>query len=174
MTAGWAGLATDENIEPRHYQFVVRVVYGELVRMSDVDDVLAMKSALYDLENDEYSSAIDKFRELSTNSRVNHTDVAGWLGIALYLSGETSDEVEALLRRGTDSKILTLQMGCQWYLGHHLFRVGRPEEGVLWIATLVPVPTAQGRQAAEFFERLPFDSLDPRVVRSLDPGVISR
>ncbi len=142
--------------------------------MSDVDDVLAIKSALYDLENDEYSSAVDKLRALSVNPRVNGTDIAGWLGIALYLSGETSDEVEALLRPGTESRINPLERGCQWYLGHHLFRVGRPEEGVLWIATLSPNPTAIGRKAADFLRRLPLESLDPGVVRSVDPGVISR
>ena len=161
LTARWALFASDENIPPLIYGFIHRVVYPDTVLTFDADHVPLVKAALVELERGNYEAAIRRFRDL-TARRPGDEDLAGWLGIALYLAGDTGEEVEANLRRGTESHIQPVQRHSVWYLSQHMFRVGQPEEGVLWLLELVHVPVAIGRKATELFERLPLDELDLR------------
>jgi tetratricopeptide (TPR) repeat protein len=155
----WAGFASEENINDLIYGFILRVVYPDIIPVSPGHHLPKTRAALVDLRRGRYDEAVRKLVELHL-AYPDFDSIAGWLGIALYLSGETDPEVGKLLERGTRAGINPLYEACVWYGAHYLFLTGRPEEAVATLRPLILIRDHMGRMAKALLEQLPLHELD--------------
>jgi len=155
----WAGFASKENISELVYDFVLRIGYPDITPASPGHHLPKTRAAVVDLRNGRYDEAARKLVELHL-TYPDFDSIAGWLGIALYLSGETGPAVGALLEQGEQTSIDPLSLRCVWYGAHHLFLIGRPEDAIPKLRQLAPMPVRVGREAKALLEQLPLDELD--------------
>lgn len=155
----WAGFASNENIGDLIYGFILRVVYPEIIPVSPGHHLPKTRAAVVDLRRGRYDDAVRKLVELHL-AYPDFDSIAGWLGVALYLSGETAPEVEGLLARGEQSGIDPLSRRCVWYGAHLLLLTGRPEDAIPKLRELAPMRLSIGRQAKALLEQLPLHELD--------------
>jgi hypothetical protein len=102
----------------------------------------------------------DAVAQLSTlyDAQPGDGEVAMSLGIALYLAGDDSDRVEALLTQGRALRPQDFSNLSGWYLGNHFLRRGHLVQAIVVLEELVspqpPDPDESGTQARELLERL--------------------
>jgi len=154
----FAGYAQDDNIEPFVYDWLLDIAYPDVVPVSPDQHQRRTRAALEDLRDDRYQEAIDQLAELY-REYPDFDTIGGWLGVALYLNGETDPLVEALLEKGMQSDMLPLVRMSQWYSAQYLLRTHRPEEAVARLRELAPSPVALGRKAKAQLEELPLEEL---------------
>ncbi len=155
----WAEFASKENISDLSYGFILRVLYGDIIPVSPGHHLPKTRAAVVDLRNGRYDEAVRKLVELHF-AYPDFDSIAGWLGIALYLSGETGPEVGELLERCEQTNIDPLRRRCVWYGAHHFFLIGRPEDAIPKLRQLAPIRVTVGRQAKALLEQLPLGELD--------------
>ena len=88
-------------------------------------------------------------------ARPGDGEVAGSLGIALYLAADDSDRVEALLAQGRALRAQDFSNLSGWYLANHYLRGGDLVQAIAVLEELIsPQPDEAGTQARELLERL--------------------
>jgi len=94
--------------------------------------------------------------QLSTvyEAQPGNGEVAASLGIALYLTGDDSERVEALLAQGTALRQQDFSNLAGWYLANHYLRKGDVVQTMSVLEDLSQWPDAPGTQARELLERL--------------------
>lgn len=155
----WAGYASRENIEPMYYDFILRIVYPDVVTVSPDRRHEETRAAVIDLRDGRYDAAIEKLVALQV-AYPDFDTIAGWLGVALHLSGQTDPLVETLLERGTHSGIELLRELGFWYGAQQLMLSGRPEEAFAKLTRLAEHNTTVGRLGRGQLTELPWDELD--------------
>jgi hypothetical protein len=165
----FAGYASTENVDPRLYDFVLRLDYPDIIPVGPDQHLPRARQAVVDLRDGRYERAVDQLADLAVEYP-DFDSIAGWLGVALHLSGEIDPVVQELLERGRRSGIDPLERMCQWYGAQHLLLVGQPERAVDQLRDLSRSPVRLGRMAKAQLEELPLDELDVRE-QSPDPSV---
>lgn len=155
----WGGYASRENIDDLLYDFVLRIVYPDVVAVSPDQRDRRTRIAVVAIRNEDYQEAIDELIELNLEYP-EFDSIAGWLGVALHLSGETDPLVERLLDRGTDSGITLLQEMGLWYGAHQLLLTGRPQAAVQKLSELAQTNDHMGRLARSLLAEMPLDELE--------------
>lgn len=155
----WAPFASRDNVDDMLYDFALRVAYPDVVAGSPDQRHRRTRDAVIALRDERYDEAAEELLEL--NLEYPESDaIAGWLGVALHLSGDTDPRVEGLLERGMDSGIDLLQELGLWYGAHQLLLTGRPQEAVERLGELAEDNGRMGRLARALLARMPLDELE--------------
>lgn len=165
----WAGFARRGNLRPDLYDFTLRVLYPDVVPVSPDQHMQQTREALIDLRDNRYQLASEKLLSL----HLEHPDfdsIAGWLGVAMFLSGETDPLVGQLLDRGTRAEVTLLREGSLWYEAQRLLLTGAPEEAIPKLSRLAAINDSMGRMARDFLDQLPLQELQLRAPDG-DPGI---
>lgn len=154
----FAGYANDDNIEAFIYDWLLDLVYPDVVPVSPDQHQPRTRAAIIDLRDGRYQEAVDQLAELYLEYP-DFDSIAGWLGVALYLNGENDPVVEGLLERGMESSLDPLVDFSTWYSAQYLLRTHRPEEAVARLRQLAPSPVKLGRMARAQLEEMPLSEL---------------
>ncbi|MGD8329137.1 MAG: zf-HC2 domain-containing protein [Acidobacteriota bacterium] len=155
----FAAYAQDENIEAFVYDWLLDIAYPDVVPVSPDQHQPRTRAALEELRDGHYPQAIDQLADLY-REYPDFDTIGGWLGVALYLNGETDPVVEALLEKGRESSLGPLADMSTWYGAQYLLRTHRPEEAVALLRLLAPRPIQLGRMAKAQLEEMPLEELD--------------
>lgn len=139
----WAELATSEGPDPR----LVRRIFGDGLPADTDTRLMETRTAFEHLVNGRLEQAIEILRGLYLERSAD--DVAAYLGIALYLSGQADEVVEGLLRQGVNSSRTADAHYSQWYLANHFLRLGDPQSAESILQDLAKSSDRPGRFAAE-------------------------
>jgi hypothetical protein len=154
----FAGYARSDNIKPEIYDFVMRVLYPETTPVSPDQHQAQTREAIIDLRDGRYDEAVDQFAALYIEYP-DFPSLAGWLGVSLYLEGETDPVVLGLLDRGRESGVTMLQELGLWYGAQYLLRTGEPEAAVGRLRELAQIRDHIGRLGKAQLEELPLEEL---------------
>ena len=107
------------------------------------------------LVQQDYALAIDTLEALHAQHD-SDTEVATYLGVALYLSGDDSDRTKALLAQGWSHMQGRVRRTATWYLANSCLRSGDTESAIHLLQTLDPdeVDARYTRYAAELLQRI--------------------
>lgn len=137
---------------PHRSFLVLRFRMGMPVAHSD-DRELRVKDAVDDLWAGRTATAIPALRALWTEAPSE--EIAAYLGIGLYLTQRTDDEVEAFLEVGTRTGWSTLSRYSTFYLANHYLRTGRNAAAYALLRVVAADSDAPGSAARRLLEELP-------------------
>ncbi len=103
--------------------------------------------------NGRYDEAIELLTPLR-DARPDDGDIAAALGIALYLSGNSSNRTASLLIDGDTAWLQGLQHYAKWYLGNHYLRQGDLVQAIDALEEIAQEPDSPGRRASDLLRRL--------------------
>ena len=155
----WGAYATRENVPDLLYDFTLRIQFPDIVPVSPDRRYQRTRQAVVDIRDERYDVAIEELMELSLQYPEFDT-IAGWLGVALHLSGETDPLVGELLERATETGDGLLRDAGLWYGAQQLLLTGRPQPAVEKLEVLARVNDHIGRLARAQLEELPLDELE--------------
>jgi len=112
-----------------------------------------VKNAVEALWSGNLENALDALKELRAE-RPGDPEIAAYLGIALYLSGEQDDSVRVLLLEGAATEWLTLSRYSMLYLANHYLRLGIHSEAIEILSDLAPARDSPGESAAVLLRQL--------------------
>lgn len=144
-----AALATDELPNP----VFLRIRLGPLAADSD-DWEVRVRAALMDLWEGRLDVAVPALENLHS-VRQKDPEVAAYLGIALYLSGDRREDVADLLRSGASTHWDNLRDQTLWYLANHHLRNGDPALAAEILAEFSRYEHVTARAAHALMDKLP-------------------
>lgn len=137
---------------PHRSFLVLRFREGMPVAHGD-DRQLRVEDAVVDLWAGRTAPAIPALRALWTEAPSE--EIAAYLGIGLYLTQRTDDEVEAFLEVGTRTGWSTLSRYSTFYLANHYLRTGRNAAAYALLRVVAADSDAPGSAARRLLEKLP-------------------
>jgi hypothetical protein len=132
---------------------MIRFQLGSAIQASSDDTQQRLQAAGQALAGRQYAQATDELQRLHAELP-NSGVIAGYLGIALYLSGNDSARVGALLSAGALDDDLPVALSSKWYLANHLLRTGDEEAARTLLAELATFRNLRGRLSADLLLRL--------------------
>jgi hypothetical protein len=154
----FAAHARRDNIDKMIYDFLLGLVYRDVVPVAPNQPGPRTRAAVIDLRDGRYDDAVTELAALHREFP-EFDSIAGWLGVALHLAGETDAVVETMLVRGQQSDIDPLQEMSSWYLGQHFLLTKQPERAVAELERLAEIPVIIGRMARAQLDELPLRDL---------------
>ncbi len=126
-----AALATTETIRGSH----LRLRFGEGLP-ADVGQYEArLKAGMEALVQGDFPLSIETFENLH-REYASSSEVACYLGVALYLSGDDSDHTKQLLAKGILNRQPLIQRTTTWYLANASLRTGDLETAIELLESL--------------------------------------
>jgi len=162
----WAALATDQPPDPwlvdwlfeeAQQTAIARPTTPDADPRADERRLLAAKRAALELVvQRRYDEAIVALEELAA-SNPDDAEVDAFRGVALYLSGDTSEATRDLLMQGAQLSRQPVGRTAAWYLANYYLRVGEPEDALIILESLTQDEDYPGENAVALLERLPPD-----------------
>lgn len=147
--SSWSEFATSEGLDPR----LVHSLFGDALLVGVDPFPFEKLTAFRQLVDGDLNNALRGFRNLHA-MRPADSEVAAYLGIAMYLAGETTRDVEVLLTQGLEAQMSTIQRYSQWYLANHFLRNQRPDRAIEILQPLARSADRPGRQAKALMDDL--------------------
>lgn len=130
-TSDFVELATTETIPESH--LLLRFFAGIPADSGQFE--LRLKIGMEALVQTDLPLAVEILENLRAEF-VSNTEVASYLGVALYLSGDDSDRTKQLLARGSTNVQPLVKRTTAWYLANSCLRSGDLESAVLLLESL--------------------------------------
>jgi hypothetical protein len=146
-----AALATEETIQ----EAILHLRFREALPADSTLYLFKLKRGLEALHLEDYPMAIEVLGALN-QAYPSDTEVAAWLGIASYLSGDDSASTWSLLVQGTANMHHMISASAAWYLANSYLRSGEIVLAVALLETLDPeeINARRERDAAALLERI--------------------
>jgi len=131
-----AELATTETIPEPHVHLRFG---GSLPASSDLYEY-RLKTGMAALVQQDYPLAVETLEDLF-EEHAGSAEVAAYLGVARYLSGDNSDRTKALLGQGAQDMHDMISRAATWYLANSCLRSGDTEAAIQLLQSLDPDET---------------------------------
>ena len=145
----FAQLATTEFPSSRGF---LRIRFGA-IRVNASNWEPRVKNAVEALWSGNLENALDALKELRAE-RPEDPEIAAYLGIALYLSGQQDDVVRVLLIEGAATEWQTLSRYSMFYLANHYLRLEIDLQAIEILSDLATHPDSPGESAAALLRQL--------------------
>ena len=132
---------------------MVKFQLGTISRVGNDDTWGRLQFAGQVLASGQLRQATAELEQLHTKRPLSRV-IAGYLGIALYLSGDDSIRVRELLAAGTLHPDRAIAGSSKWYLANYLVRSGDAESARPILAELAVHRDLRGRQSTELLAQL--------------------